>query len=568
MTDRIEILLLQGKSEIRLTHKHVYDEIERISIRLGRDFRQFIVERDGNLYFSAPVGSLHPSKWIYIPRYGTEGDGPDSPSAFALFYLAATGWPLAKQHIEWADFAWECNEAGVGAIIEAARGLGKTIFMRILQAFLIGLYPSLSSVIVRASDGPARVSAERVAGIITDTDAWKLWFPHIRPKITQGQSGGAWSAVAGYSVVDDTVDSKEWAVIEAGRTSHTLTKFGLGGSGILGSRPSLTMLADDIHDDEDNNAPSVLETKINTFQAKLEPACTEGCRKLIIGTPWGLHDLLQILPRTGQWRKIRTPITLEGTYPGTPTWIEMFDEEAITRRYEVDTSPGKIRFKKNYLLDLNAQIDLQINWESFPHRKIESSWLRRIGVDFAELEETASGRGRSYFAALVTAQDPMTGAWIVEDGVVEQVLQERAEDIVDSLHEKYGGLPTVELVCIEAVGGGAVWVQYMIRTRKNMNIIGENFSGIPKDVRWERALAPNLGKKRILISDKQHPFLDQVRIALSQYPNIGKRGDPNADILDAMVCAHWHAFQEGPDPIRRKKRGEKKENPWLKLSKM
>ncbi len=158
----INVLLLHTESEAKLTNTHVYDEIERISFRLGRDFTQFIkdykivVQPDGIeekiygehpktgeplLYFSASRGTLQPENWIKIPPYGTEGDIPDSAAGFALFFLTTTGMPFAPHHIDWADFVWICFEDRVGAIIEAFRVSGKSIFMRILMAYLIGLSP-------------------------------------------------------------------------------------------------------------------------------------------------------------------------------------------------------------------------------------------------------------------------------------------------------------------------------------------------------------------------------------------------------------------------------------------
>ena len=563
----ISVLLLHSESEARLTHQHVYDEVERISSRIGRDFRHFIKERDGNLYFEAGEGALSPKNWSLIPRYGTEGAKGDSPPAFALFFLTVMGMPFAKHHITWADFVWECVDDKVGAIIEAFRGSGKSIFMRVLMSYLIGLYPEKSSVIVRSADMAARKTAEGIAKIISEHQAWQLWFPPIEPKSNPGQSGGEWSANAGYSVIDLSRDTDEWNTIEAARTSPTLTKFGIGSKSVLGSRVTLAMLADDIHDEENSESASQLERIITRFQGIIENSRTPESRLVIIGTPWGAQDLLQRLPQTGEYRKVRTPITTEGIFPGTPAWPEHYNEEAIAKLYNKDLTPGKIEFKRNQLLDLQAKIAIQLNWEEYPHKKIKDFWPVRIGVDFAELEQSESGRGRSYFSAAVTTQEPESGSWIVLDGYLGQVLQEQAENVLASFATKYPN--RLESVCIEAIGGGAVFQQLMKRTYKDIPIIAEKGGGVPKEVRWERMLAPHFGLKRILVSDqKEHPFLDSVRLALNTYPNIGKRGDWAADVLDSLVWAHFHAFLETGDPIRRRRRGEKKENPWKALSKM
>ena len=563
----ISIPLLKSETEAKLDHSHVHEEVKRISGLLGRDFGVFLKERDGRLYFDGPPGALRPENWVLIPRYGTEGTVPDSPAAFALFFLTVTGLPFARHHIRWADFCWECFDDKVGAIIEAFRGSGKSIFMRVLLAYLTGLYPEKSCLILRSADGPAREAASKIANIISDNDAWKLWFPHVVPKSSPGQAGGSWSAQAGYSVVDFSRSEEEWATVEASRTSPTLTKFGLGSKGVLGSRVTLAMLADDIHDDENAESVTQLERVIVRFQSIVEYSRTPESRLVIIGTPWNSNDLLQQLPRTGEYRKLKTPITLDGAYPGTPVWPEFWNSEAIDKLYNKDLTAGKIEFKRNQLLDLEADIAVQLEWSGFPHRKIEDHWVIRIGVDFAELEPGGNTHGRSYFCAAVTSQEPVSGSWVVVDGYIGQITQSQAETVLMDLFNKYPG--RVEVMCIEDLGGGAVFTQMMIRMHKNVPIIGEKGGGVHKEVRWERMLAPYLGSKKILVSDKEHPFLDKVRQALKQYPRIGKRGDWAADLLDALVWAHYHAFMETGDPLRRRRlKKEKKPNPFYAFSEM
>jgi len=382
-----------------------------------------------------------------------------------------------------------------------------------------------------------------------------------------GQSGGEWSANSGYSVIDLSKDLDEWTTIEAARTSPSLTKFGIGSKSVLGSRVTLAMLADDLHDEENSESPPQLERMVARFQGIVENSRTPESRLVIIGTPWGMQDLLQRLPNTGEYRKFKTPITLEGTFPGTPTWPEHYSEEAIAKLYNKDLSAGKMEFKRNQLLDLQAKIAIQLNWEEFPYRKIEKFWPVRLGVDFAEIEQYESGRGRSYFSVTATTQEPVSGSWIVFDGFLGQVLQEQAERVIVELADKYQG--RLEVICIEAIGGGEVFMQLMARMYKNLPIVPEKGGGVPKEVRWERMLAPRFGNRSILVSDqKDHPFLDNVRTALNTYPNIGKRGDWAADIFDSMVWAHYYAFMQTGDPIRKRRRGEPKENPWKALAKM
>lgn len=558
---KIQLLLPAAVKNAKLNNDDVRHEVERISKELGRDFTQFLREENGILYFVAPKGALHPDNWWQIPAYGTDGDVPDSPAGLALFFLTTTSLPFARHHIEWAEFVWDCFADDVGAIIEASRGFGKSIFMRILMAYHLGLYPSLSSLIIRSANPPAQKTAEGIAKIILENDAWALWFPDVQPKSKPGQAGGEWSAQSGYSIIDLSVPSDEWATMESARTSPSLTKFGIGGKGILGSRTTLVMLADDLHDEENSASVTQLEQLITRFEEIVEPTREPGSRLAIIGTPWGPDDLLQTLPNTSEYRKMKTPITIEGTYPGTPAWPELYDEEEIRKIYEKDTTPGKRGFRRNRLLDLEADIDRHFTYTFYPHKKIQDHWFVRMGIDFAILEPGATGHGRSYFAITITTQEPVSGSWIVCDGFVGQVTRSQAERIIIDLYDKYGRKPRVEIICVERDGSGAIFEDYLMRLPLGMPVLGENTGGVAKEVRWEYSLEPSLANERILISDREHhPFLTQVLRALNIYPNIGKRGDMAADILDSMVWAHYHAFMEYGDPVRRRK-AQKKDNP-------
>ena len=567
MINEIKIRLLDPKvSEAILTKDDIWKEIERISHAMGRDFAQFIIEEDDILYFQAAPGTLAPENWYKIPRYGTGGGIADSEAAFALFFLTATGMPFALHHIDWATFCWLCFDDRVGAIIEAFRGSGKSIFMRILRSYLIGLYPHLSSLIIRSAATPAQKTAEGIAKILAGEQVWNLWFPTVRPKSKPGQAGGEWSAQSVYSVVDKSIPAKEWETLENARTSPTLTKFGLGSKSVLGSRVTLAMLADDLHDEENSASPEQLRKMVSRFQGIVENSRTPQSRLVIIGTPWGQQDLLQRLPGTGEYRKIKTPITVDGTADGDPTWPAHYDKVAIQKLYNKDISVGKIEFKRNQLLDLTADVDRVFKYRMYPWRKIEKGghWPVRMGIDFAQLETGASGAGRSFFALVVTVQEPEFGAWVVIDGYVGQIPQDRADRIVGDMYEKYGRKPRVEAVVVEIIGSGMIFEQDLARNYKDMPLIGEKGGGVKKEIRWERTLQPNLANERILISDQQgHPFLEDLILALNMYPNISSRGDRAADILDAMVWAHYHAFMSYGDPVRKMLALPEEDNPYF-----
>ena len=50
-------------------HSDIFDLIENLSRTVGRDYRQFLVERDsGELYLEYPNGALAPENIKFIPR--------------------------------------------------------------------------------------------------------------------------------------------------------------------------------------------------------------------------------------------------------------------------------------------------------------------------------------------------------------------------------------------------------------------------------------------------------------------------------------------------------------------
>jgi len=559
---RVNLLLETALQGAKITNQYVLNEIHRISESIGRDFTQFLHEDGDQIYLEAPEGALSPKNWNRLPPYGNNRNlNPDTPEGFALFFLVATTLPLTEHQEEWAGHCWSCWDRGKSPIIEASRGFGKSIFMRNLLVYLVGLYPHLESLIIRAADAPAKKSAEGIANIIVNNQAWKLFFPHVEPKSRPGQAGGEWAAGTGYSVIDRSVDPDEWVAMEASRTSPTISKFGIGGAGVLGSRTSNTMLADDLHADQET--PNEVQRIVTRFVSAVEPTRQPHSRLALIGTPWGFEDLLQVLPPTGQYEKIQTPITVEGTWPGTPRWPEMFDEEAIQAIYEADPTPGKREFMKNRLLQLIGDFDKHFTFRMYKHVDVKDWWFKRIGIDYAAGE--GIGPERSYFALAVGAQEPESGAWIVIDGVVARVTQSQAERLLLEYWNKYAN---VEAVIIEQAAGGKEFEHSVARMANwSIPMLGEPPGSQQKERRWETDLEPALAGERLMISDNEdNIFLLETRHALRRYPNIGKRGDKAADILDALYWLIYHAIVAHADPVRRDSGGKKKRNnPWKRF---
>lgn len=563
---QIKLLLETALQGAKVAPSAIREELDRISLAIGRDFTQFLVEEDGQLFIRANEGSFSPKRWKFLPSYGPNPihnpeSMADSPEGFALFFLTATTLPLLAHQKTWAAHAWECWRRGVSPVIIASRGFGKSIYMRNKMAYMTGLYPHLENLIIRVSDTPAKKAAEGIANIIVNSPTWKLWFPNVRPKSKPGQAGGEWSAGTGYSVIDETVPIDEWILMEASRTSPTISKFGIGGAGVLGSRTSGLMLADDLH--RANETPNETQTIKTRFISEVEPTRQPTSRLGLIGTPWNAEDLTQTLPDSIQYVKIETPITIEGTWPGTPACPEIFDKDAIQAIWEADTSPGKREFTKNRLLKLVGDFSRHFTFRVI--RLYEDHWFHRIGCDYAAGEGT--GPERSYFALVVIAQHPESGAWVIIDGIVARVTQSQAERLGAEYYYKYQNMEAMQ---VEEAAGGKEYMHILARNSgHSMSIWGITPGSESKERRWEMNLEPMLAGERLVILDQQHVmdpqqviFLAEVEKALKRYPDIRKRGDKAADILDAIYYAIYHALIAFADPVRQLQKGPKKPNPF------
>ena len=561
-------LLASLPSRMTLGYADIWKEVEKISEALGYNFTCFLTQEESGIYIVSEPNQLNPQNWHLLERVGTNRAPADSPWGLGLWFLNTIGIPFSNSQWDWAFHMYDCWSEDCGAIIEASRGFGKSVFMRASMSHQMGLYPDKSNLIIRASDTHAVQAVEQIAGIVTAGLSWRQWFDDIKPKLKPGQSGGAWSAHQGYQIVDET-RLEDWPSIEAARTSPSLFKFGYG-SKLLGGSVTGCLLIDDIHDRGNALNPTQREELIGLVAGDVLPMCWPGSKIAIIGTPQGTDDLLQRLPETPVYKKIRTPITKEGTYPGTPAWPEMFPEEEIKRIYDGDPSVGKMEFKKNRLLDLSATSEQMFHFSMFPHKKIEDTWFVRIGVDFAYKDAMDPSVGRSYFCAVAETQDPQSGAWIIIDGCLLQTPQDVSERMLEDLHRKYGGPNRVEGIFIEAVQTGDLWMKQIARSNPSMKLYPVHPGSASKRARWEADLQPAFANERIMVSDDPNiPFLEESMKALRSYPHIRDRGDKYADVLDALYVANYYALFQYGDPVRRRKKGgDKPPNPFFTLAGM
>ena len=137
------------------------------------------------------------------------------------------------------------------------------------------------------------------------------------------------------------------------------------------------------------------------------------------------------------------------------------------------------------------------------------------------------------------------------------------------MHEYYRKYTNIEAVQIEEAAGGKEFAHILARANPSMPIWGVTPGSESKERRWEMNLEPMLASERLLILDKDHItdqrqaiFLSEVERALNRYPDIRKRGDKAADILDSIYYAVYYALIAVGDPVRYVPDKKKGKNPF------
>jgi len=334
----------------------------------------------------------------------------------------------------------------------------------------------------------------------------------------------------------------------------------LASKGIRGRRVNGILMMDDLHQDENSDSPVELQKVLSIWNDALSPIRLPGAWTVLIGTPVAPNDLLQTLKSlTNLYKHMITPIRRPD---GSPTWPDMFPEEAIKRLEEEDITGGP-GFAKERMCDLSLSLSRTFDYQTYPAVNIHSAWKRRGGLDYASIEGATSLKYRSYAALATIAYNPNTGDWIVTDMTVGQVRQSQIEKWVLDSQEQHANY---EYTTIEIDGKGAEFYAIMARNPK-ARLAPEKTGGRPKPERYEKGLEPPFRSGRLKVSDVNTPGMVLFRETLNNYPNIDKKG-PALDMLDATYWAYYHEMAR-PQTYVPKSNENKKKLPWYKaLAKM
>jgi hypothetical protein len=443
-----------------------------------------------------------------------EGD----PDGYAHYYRLRMNKPIPKHVFHWTEEAYKAHADHMGLLVEAARGFTKTTWGLTFLEYRMGLEPHKRNTVFRASDEKSWDSVGKIATTIEHNPVWKLIFPHVVP-----DKNLTWST-RGYTIKRDDVEYDTWIRKTVSETP-TLTGFGYMSGTYLGGHPDGVLWMDDLNTKENTYSPLDRKKVQSTVQESIFPMIVPETWDLYSGTPWMDDDLIAYLKSTRDFRHVYLPAQENGQEGGVPTWPEKFPMEVLQswkRRM------GSRAYACQMLLNTKAAMGqvLLLKWLKFyPSTKIERTWRKVLGVDYASTQYELGEKEKDRFAIALEYEIPGGGA-VLADGFVGNLSQGEAEQKV----MQWAEMCSPHEIGVENIGSGRELYSSLIRSTrlpvrpsklKNKNI------GY-----WvETELAPLCEFGRLMISDEPTEFLQAFQNEWAGYPNEH----------DDTLAAVWHA---------------------------
>ena len=408
-------------------------------------------------------------------------------------------------------------------LVEAFRGSTKTTAVtQILGAYLIGLRPDGTGLVVQAGDDIARDNAKNIATIIEHNPGWRALFPEVVPDKVMG-----WGD-EGYWVKRTDMEYGEWTRLRADK-DPTFVGYGYTSSAIIGKHPSNFLFVDDILNEENTRSSREQDHVKRVFSGTIWPTRDPNNPLTVISfTPWTDNDLYSDAKRTGMFAAVKTPVY---KLDGSPVWPEMMSQEKIEQKRKEDITGG-VEFARMYILDLTALAKRVYQYHLYPAHLINTSWPLGGGVDFAEANDpNRRDSGHSHFAMAYLAKLPEGGV-VVFDGVLEQWSQAEGEEAVVRAQSLF---PNWTQSVIEGDGKGETFFNMLYR-KPEMKVYMLKSGGKSKADRQVNGLGPWLRAARLRISSGESKFLNQLRDFMNKYPAVDKH-HPGWDAMDAVYWA-------------------------------
>ena len=473
----------------------------------------------------------------------------DTPEGFFAFYLHITGGRIPQHCVQWIYDMYARKAEDRGSLIFAFRGSWKTTTIsQLFVAFRMGKEPWKANLLLQNNDSTAQKTTLAIAELIAKHPGWKEIFPSVVPDKAKG-----WGA-NGYWIRDTTISDGDWARLIVISKDPSLLGLGITSGSVIGKHPTGVLLLDDIHDQE-NTASELERSKVLLVvtDTVLPMAVTDATKEegqqletwtIAVGTPWHEQDAYHYLKDTGEFGYLYSPLLypvnkgdpgatyfdhkkLEGWY--RIAWEDHIPEKAILSLYNKSGHRG---FGRMYLLSLIAAMDIGLPFSSFPAETIKE--LREDydleycgGVDYASIIElrgkVIDTRNRSKFALAYGCILPQR-VFVVTGGMSGFYTQLKAEGHVQNvqgMHKRY------RTTGVEMNGKGEEFFAVLQR-KPELDLFPYWTGKGKKQDRLETQLGPWLEMGKIMISDEDTPFLNDVRKALWEFPY------GNLDVLDAL----------------------------------
>lgn len=497
----------------------------------------------------------------------------DTPDGFDAFYVLIHGKPMPMHAKRWIEDAYLAHKQGKHIVIEAFRGSTKTTTFATFLAFRVGQAPHKANLLLQVSGESASDWTASLGQIIEHNIAFNIVFPNVKP-------GGKWGE-KGYDVI--AADEAEWARLISDRKDSTFLGLGRTSKSVIGRHPTETLIVDDFDDETTTRSVREQEKTTTLLTGTVFPAANWCNWLIVIGTPWNEKDTIHQCLATGEFAHSRTPVTVEGTWPGTPIWPEFFDEAKIERERNL---AGEMEFARMYLLDIEAAKGkiLKKEWINyFPFEEIDEKWSEFMGVDYASTADAQLihvkrdyTKGRDNAAIAMGKLTPQ-GSLIVTDGWFGKVSkQETLQKIIGFCSTR----PYMRGVGVEAIGksdeidtdiGTALLMAQSYVPVLPIRSHGRRSKG----QRFEEVLAVMCQQGRVLFSSKANRFLKKLENEWISYDGTDVGED---DCLDALYMLWIAAVQfagialpnmqqeMGMSPLFEQKK--KSKNPWGALAKV
>ena len=475
--------------------------------------------------------------------------GGDSPDSFEAFYEYITGGELPKHARGWVEQLYGDKGQDRASLIFAFRGSWKTTTIsQLFTAYRIGKEPWKANLILQNNDATAQNTTLAISEVIAKNPRWKDLFPTVIPNKKKG-----WGA-NGYWIIDTDILEDVWSELTSVTKDPTLLGLGISSGSVIGKHPTGVLLMDDIHDEKNTTSELERAMIVKVVTDTVFPMAVRDATKvegeqlttwtIAVGTPWQDQDAYHYMKETGEFGFLYSPLLFPVTEDAKGAiffdhkqlvgwyrlaWADHIPEKSVKSLYNLSGHRG---FYRMYLLSLIGSSDLGLPFMSFPADKIDEylkdhNLVACGGVDYASMIEirgkVIDPRNRSKFALAYGFILP-TRVFVVTGGILGHYTQLKAEghvEKVQALHKNY------RTTGVEMNGKGEEFFAVLAR-KPELDLFPYWTGKKAKDKRLESELGPWLEMGKIMVSDADTPFLNDLRKALWEFPH------GNLDVLDAV----------------------------------